>query len=157
MHLLVFMRMFNPGIATRLLVLAAQGVCVTLLTGTYIVCPKALHRFVGYLEEMAVDTYSDVVKHVKTPGSKLHQAWSGLPAPEIARNYWRLPADAMFVDVLRHVGADETHHRDVNHTFASMDLYETNPYVLTHLQDAAAAWRQAPDVKPGSSVPRGIA
>eukprot|EP00667_Euglena_gracilis_P020367 EG_transcript_22050 len=78
-------------------------------------------------------------------GKKAHQTPTHFrPAPPlrpIARQYWRLPETAMFVDVLRHVGADETHHRDVNHTFASMDLQETNPFVLTHLHDAADAWR----------------
>lgn len=158
MHLLVFMRMFNPGIMTRVLVITAQAVVVTLLTGTYAVYPKALHRFVGYLEEMAVHTYSEVVTHVKTPGTKLHAAWSGLPAPEIAKNYWRLPDNAMFVDVLRHVGADETHHRDVNHTFASLSLYDTNPYILKHLDDAAMAWRAPAATAPQpTSAPRGIA
>lgn len=159
MHLLVFMRMFNPGIITRVMVIVAQGVLVTLLTGTYAVCPRALHRFVGYLEEMAVRTYTEVVHHVQTPGSKLHNAWSVLPAPEIARNYWRLPGNAMFVDVLRHIGADETHHRDVNHTFASMGLYDTNPYVLKHLDDAATAWRTPSTGRDLqlTNVPRGVA
>lgn len=37
--------------------------------------------------------------------------------------------------------ADETHHRDVNHTFADMKTDDPNPYVLMHKENAAHAWR----------------
>lgn len=37
--------------------------------------------------------------------------------------------------------ADETHHRDVNHTFADMKSDDPNPYILMHKEDAAHAWR----------------
>ena len=42
-----------------------------------------------------------------------------VPAPEIARRYWRLPDDATLRDVVLVVRADEAHHRDVNHGFAN--------------------------------------
>src|SRR3546814_15122753 len=41
-----------------------------------------------------------------------------LPAPAIARHYWKLGADATLRDVVLVVRADEAHHRDVNHGFA---------------------------------------
>jgi hypothetical protein len=37
--------------------------------------------------------------------------------------------------------ADETHHRDVNHTFADMKDDDPNPFISMHKQDAAYAWR----------------
>jgi hypothetical protein len=37
--------------------------------------------------------------------------------------------------------ADETHHRDVNHTFADMKGDDPNPYVASHKEDAMIAWR----------------
>jgi hypothetical protein len=37
--------------------------------------------------------------------------------------------------------ADETHHRDVNHTFADLQFDDPNPYVLEHKENAAIAWR----------------
>ena len=37
--------------------------------------------------------------------------------------------------------ADETHHRDVNHTFADMQSDDPNPYVTMHKENAAHAWR----------------
>jgi hypothetical protein len=42
-----------------------------------------------------------------------------VPAPAIAIDYWRLPANATLKDVVTVVRADEAHHRDVNH-FASV-------------------------------------
>jgi len=157
MHLLVFMKMFEPTWGTRMLVILAQGVLVTLLTGTYAVRPQAVHRFVGYLEETAVVTYTQVIGHLNTPGSRLHTAWKDQVVPNIAREYWRLPETARLVDLLRHIAADETHHRDVNHTFASMQKNETNPFVHTHLGDAALEWRtpSAADM-PMPNVPHGI-
>ena len=44
---------------------------------------------------------------------------ANVPAPPIARRYWSLPADATLRDVVHAVRADEAHHRDVNHGFAS--------------------------------------
>lgn len=44
-----------------------------------------------------------------------------VPAPAIAIDYWRLPANATLKDVVTVVRADEAHHRDVNH-FASVSL-----------------------------------
>ena len=157
MHLLVFMTVFNPCRATRLLVIAGQAVLLTALTATYAIHPPALHRFVGYLEETAVVTYSQVISTLQTPGTHLHSAWKDLPAPDIARNYWRLDDTAKFLDVIRHIAADETHHRDVNHTFASISANTTNPYVLKHLEDAATAWR-SPTFMDASerTVPEGI-
>lgn len=157
MHLLVFMNLFRPGIFTRMLVIAAQVVLVTALTGTYAVRPQAMHRFVGYLEETAVVTYSQVIELIQTPGTKLNKEWKDLPAPDIARNYWRLDESAKLVDVLRHIAADETHHRDVNHTFASLDKNATNPFVLKHLDDAATAWRSPTFIDaPEKYIPQGI-
>ncbi|WP_411289026.1 alternative oxidase [Phenylobacterium sp.] len=37
----------------------------------------------------------------------------------IARHYWKLADDATLRDVVLVVRADEAHHRDVNHGFAS--------------------------------------
>ena len=37
--------------------------------------------------------------------------WSNLPAPDIARKYWKLSDNAMMRDVLLAVRADEATHR----------------------------------------------
>ena len=54
-------------------------------------------RFVGYLEEQAVITYTDILEALDS--GKLPM-WKILPAPEIAVKYWRLPPEAMMRDVI---------------------------------------------------------
>jgi len=61
MHLLTFVKMYQPGPMFRLAVLGAQGIFMNLFFLTYLVNPKICHRFVGYLEEEAVKTYTMIV------------------------------------------------------------------------------------------------
>ncbi|MCK5909284.1 MAG: oxidase, partial [Caulobacter sp.] len=44
---------------------------------------------------------------------------ANVAAPQIALDYWNLPAGATLRDVVEVVRADEAHHRDVNHGFAN--------------------------------------
>jgi len=132
MHLLTVMTMFNAGIFTRIAVVGAQAVLVPLLTLTAVINPKYVHRFVGYLEETAVHTYSTIIEKVETPGTRLNEEWGHLRAPEIAINYWRMSPDSMWIDVVKQIMADEANHRDVNHTFASVNSNERNPFIEKH-------------------------
>lgn len=145
MHLLVCLKMFEAGRATRALVVAAQVILTPFLTILYAVHPKSVHRFVGYLEETAVETYSNILDHVEKPGSHLNKSWAHLPAPGIAKSYWCLPEDATWKETLRHMLADEAHHRDVNHTFAELDRSADSPFVHEHVANFnAAVARRAP-------------
>jgi hypothetical protein len=143
MHLLVCLKMFKAGFVTRTLVVSAQMLMTPLLMSVYLVHPKSMHRFVGYLEETACHTYVSIIEHVQTPGTHLNLAWADLPAPQIAKGYWKLDSDARFVDALMCMMADETHHRDVNHTFADMKTCDPNPYVADHKGNAMRAWRMS--------------
>jgi len=145
MHLLTFLNVFEPGPITRGTIFLTQFGFGSLFIGLYVASPRTAHRLVGYIEEMAVVTYTNLIEMIETPGTKLHEAWSPLPAPEIARTYWRLPDDSSFLDVIKQVAVDETNHRDVNHTFASMAHNEVNPYVEKHMTDISNAveyWKQ---------------
>ena len=54
-----------------------------------------------------------------------------MPAPNIAKDYWRLPADAKLLDVIYAVRSDETTHRFVNHSLANLNIKEdVNPFAL---------------------------
>eukprot|EP00968_Pinguiococcus_pyrenoidosus_P003143 scaffold184_cov316-Pinguiococcus_pyrenoidosus.AAC.41 len=89
--------MFDASWMTRALVISAQIVMTPVLITTYFIKPTAMHRFVGYLEETAIGTYSNIVEKAETPGTKLHTAWNELPAPDIAKSYWNLSRDATWV------------------------------------------------------------
>ena len=51
------------------------------LCGLYLVRPQLLHRFVGYLEETAVHTYTNIVTTALTPGTRLHTNPNPSPNP----------------------------------------------------------------------------
>lgn len=141
MHLLICMKMFQPSMPVRTIVIGAQVVMLPFLTALYLARPKAVHRFVGYLEETAVETYTGILEQMNTEGTQLNKAWSNLPAPNIAKQYYKLSDDAMWPDVLRNIAADETNHRDVNHTFAGMKGDDPSPFIEKHHKDASKAWR----------------
>jgi hypothetical protein len=145
MHLLTFLQAFEPGPVTRSIIFLTQFGFGSLFISLYLLSPRTAHRLVGYIEEMAVVTYVNLIEMIETPGSKLNVAWGDKAAPDIAKTYWRLPDDASFLDVVKQVAADETNHRDVNHTFASMARDDPNPYVQKHMTDISKAveyWQQ---------------
>lgn len=141
MHLQITLKMAEASIITRTMVLAAQCMMTPFLMAVYAVHPKSMHRFVGYLEETACHTYVNVITKLNTEGTLLYKGWNSTPAPVIGISYYRLPDDARWSDVLSCMCADETHHRDVNHTFADMDSDDPNPFLAMHKEDAIKAWR----------------
>ena len=56
MHLLTFMKMCEPGAFMKFMILGAQGVFFNAIFVSYLLSPRFIHRFVGYLEEEAVHT-----------------------------------------------------------------------------------------------------
>ena len=127
MHLLTFLSVHKPSLLVRGLVLLAQGVMTNALFLTYLVAPRFVHRFVGFLEEEAVHTYTNCIKDIDDERTDL-AAWKTTPAPKIAIKYWRLAESATIRDVVLAVRADEAIHRDVNHVFASIKEGERNPF-----------------------------
>ena len=112
MHLMTFVAVAKPTAFERLLVLVAQWLFYVGFFALYLVHPKTAHRLVGYFEEEAVLSYTLYLREIDE--GRLRND----PAPEIAKRYWNLPADATLRDVILVVRADEAHHRDVNHAFA---------------------------------------
>jgi hypothetical protein len=53
-----------------------------------------------------------------------------MPAPAIAKDYWRLPEDATIKDVLYAVRSDETTHRFVNHSLGNLHPNDVNPFAI---------------------------
>jgi ubiquinol oxidase len=127
MHLLIFLQMAEPGWFMRLMVLGAQGVFFNAFFLAYLVSPRTCHRFVGYLEEEATLTYTREIADIDA--GKLPK-WVAMPAPQIAVDYYKMPEDKRTVrDVLMYIRADESKHREVNHTLANLDQdHDPNPY-----------------------------
>jgi hypothetical protein len=127
MHLLTAIKLREPGKFFRFCILLTQGIFFNFYWIAYLLHPKFCHRLVGYLEEEAVKTYTTCLKCIDAD-----KLWEGVPAPDIAIKYWRLPSNAMMRDVIANIRADEAHHRDVNHAFADLNAGHPNPYGPGH-------------------------
>lgn len=88
MHLLTFLKMKKPGPFMRLMVLGAQGIWCNAMFFAYLISPRTVHRFVGYLEEEAVYTYTRQIEDLDA--GRLPK-WEKLEAPDIAVEYWKMP------------------------------------------------------------------
>lgn len=131
MHLLTFLKLAEPGWFMRLVVLGSQGIFFNAFFISYLISPRTCHRFVGYLEEEAVITYTHAIEELEK--GKL-PAWEDLDAPNIAVNYWNMPeGHRKMIDLLLYVRADEAKHREVNHTLGNMDQEnDPNPFAAKY-------------------------
>lgn len=137
MHLLTFLKMAEPGRFMKFMVLGAQGVFSNAFFLAYLVSPRTCHRFVGYLEEEAVMTYTHCIRDIEA--GRL-PSWDTLDAPEIAVRYWNMPeGHRKMRDLLLYVRADEAKHREVNHTLGNLDWHkDPNPYVSEYKDETKA-------------------
>lgn len=128
MHLMTFIEIAQPTFFERLVILLAQWIFLALFSLLYLLSARTAHRVVGYFEEEAVISYTLYLKEIDEGRSP------NVPAPSIAKHYWKMAADATLRDVVLVVRADEAHHRDVNHGFATklsggtIDAAATAPY-----------------------------
>eukprot|EP00667_Euglena_gracilis_P026805 EG_transcript_32608 len=106
----------------------AQGFFAGSFLVGYILFPSACHRFVGYVEEEAVHSYTMLLDQIDA-GTLPN--FANAPCPEIGKRYWRLPDNATFRDLVLAVRADEANHRLVNHTLASLEPDHPNPFVAS--------------------------
>ena len=128
MHLMTFIEIAKPSFFERMVILFVQWVFFIGFFFLYLVSARTAHRVVGYFEEEAVISYTmylDEIDEGRSPN---------VPAPAIAKHYWKMADDATLRDVVVLVRADEAHHRDVNHGFASelaglpIDAAKVAPY-----------------------------
>ncbi|TVS00133.1 MAG: oxidase [Rhodobacteraceae bacterium] len=112
MHLMAFIKIAQPSLLERALILFAQGLFFNLYFILYLVAPKTAHRIVGYLEEEAVISYTQYLEMVESGHVE------NVPAPQMAIDYWNLPSDARLRELIIAVRADEAGHRDKNHEYA---------------------------------------
>lgn len=114
MHLMTFIHIAQPSLLERGIIMIGQAIFFNAYFFLYLFAPKTAHRVVGYLEEEAVVSYTGYLEQVDS--GKV----ANVPAPKIARDYWKLAPNARLRDVIIAVRADEAKHRDVNHGFADI-------------------------------------
>lgn len=113
MHLMTFIQIAKPTVLERMLVMAVQMLFYNVYFFLYLFSSKTAHRVVGYFEEEAVTSYTHYLAEIDA--GRLEN----VPAPQIAIDYWGLPANARLRDVVLRVREDEAGHRDRNHGFAN--------------------------------------
>ncbi|GAB5455492.1 MAG: alternative oxidase [Henriciella sp.] len=112
MHLMTFIQVAQPSLFERGLIMIAQAIFYNFYFFLYLFAPKTAHRVIGYFEEEAVTSYTQYLREIDE--GRLDNG----PAPQIAIDYWNLPANARLRDVVIAVREDEAGHRDRNHYFA---------------------------------------
>lgn len=117
-HLLTFLKIRQPSLLVRFTILYAQFFFICYYGLLYLISPKTAHRFVGYLEEEAVKTYTNLLKEIDE--GKL-PFFTAMKAPPEAVSYWKLGENATFRDIIISIRADECAHREFNHHFADVD------------------------------------
>ena len=113
MHLMTFVQISQPNLFERITVMLVQWVFYIGFFLLYLVSKRTAHRVVGYFEEEAVISYTLYLQEIDEGRAP------NVPAPPIAKHYWRMPDSATLRDVILVVRADEAHHRDVNHGLAN--------------------------------------
>ncbi|KAJ8101289.1 alternative oxidase-domain-containing protein [Lipomyces tetrasporus] len=128
MHLLTFLKLSNPRWFMRFMLLGGQGVFFNLFFACYLISPRTCHRFVGYLEEEAIVTYTRCLQDIHA--GRLPE-WQKLEVPDIAKQYWKMGDNCTMEDLILYIRADEAKHREVNHTFGNLDQkIDRNPFAL---------------------------
>ena len=112
MHLMTFIHIARPSRLERVMVMLAQGIFYNLFFLLYLVSARTAHRLVGYFEEEAVYSYTEYLAGIDSG------QYENVAAPQVAIDYWKLPAGARLRDVILLIRDDEAGHRDVNHDFA---------------------------------------
>tara|TARA_B100000035_G_scaffold74439_1_gene61764 strand:+ start:371 stop:976 length:606 start_codon:yes stop_codon:yes gene_type:complete len=113
MHLMFFIEIAKPNWFERYLVLFAQLIFMLFYFILYVIDYKTAHRMIAYFEEEAVKSYTDYLRLVESGEVE------NVPAPRLAIQYYEMGSNAKLSDLIRHVRADEQHHSEVNHKYAS--------------------------------------
>jgi len=113
MHLMTFIHIAQPTRFERLVIMVTQAIFYNVYFFLYLFAPRTAHRMVGYLEEEAVISYTQYLEQIDAGEV------ANVPAPQIAKDYWKLADDARLREVVLVIREDEARHRDVNHGFAN--------------------------------------
>ena len=113
MHLMFFIEIANPNWFERYLVLFAQLVFMLFYFILYVIDYKTAHRMIAFFEEEAVKSYTEYLGLVEDGTVE------NVPAPRLAIQYYKMGSDAKLSDLIKKVRADEQHHSEVNHKYAS--------------------------------------
>ena len=113
MHLMFFIEIAKPNLFERFIVLIAQIIFGFFYLFMYIFFTRTAHRMIGYFEDEAVRSYTEYLELVES--GKVDNT----PAPQLAKQYYKLGSKAKLSDLIKCVRADEQHHSETNHKYAN--------------------------------------
>jgi len=111
-HLLSLHALIRPNLFDKIIIFSMQFTFVLLFFLLYVFGRKSAHRFVGYLEEDAIEVYEQYLLVLKQQPKK------NVPAPEIAYQYWEFSGKVKLDAMIKAIIKDEKRHRDTNHEYA---------------------------------------
>ncbi|KAK9812623.1 hypothetical protein WJX72_000781 [[Myrmecia] bisecta] len=132
-HLLAWLDIRCPGLVVRSSIAVAEVLFFQLYVVLYLLAPSACHSLVRYMEEEAISLYSTALRDMDEGN-----LWAA-PAPQRARSYWNLPADATLREVLLAMRADAACSSTLNGAFAAMHHVIANPAWSSHSTSSKAA------------------
>ncbi|KAK1932319.1 Alternative oxidase [Phytophthora citrophthora] len=103
-HMQIFLSMKQGGLGFQAAMLAAQSVFFPVFFLTYMVSPNTCHRFVDFVEQEAVKTYTYLLEDMEH--GHLDE-WCAITAPLIGRSYYDLPDDAKVYDMIKCIRAEK--------------------------------------------------
>ncbi|KAL9647629.1 hypothetical protein ABK040_015120 [Willaertia magna] len=112
MHLFTWLEVSKPTFFERILVILAQASFTTFYLFAYILNPRFCHRFVGYLEEESIRSYTEFLEAVE------RNEFRSVKVPDVAKRYWKLGPESTLRDLVIAIRNDECKHRDFNHKIA---------------------------------------
>ena len=111
-HLMFFIEIAQPNWFERRLIMFAQFFFLLFYTFFYIIASKTAHKMIAYFEEEAVRSYTEYLELIDKGDI------ANVPAPQLAIEYYNLPANATLRDMVICVREDEMKHSKVNHKIA---------------------------------------
>ncbi len=124
-HLFTFLTMCKPSRLTKIQAVLYLYIYRLVFGTLYRLHNRTAHKLVAYVELEAVNSYTKILRAMD--GGPLEH-WNRLPAPQIAKDYWKLPKDATMKDVVLSIRADEALHRETNNYLADLRLEEENEF-----------------------------
>jgi len=124
MHLMIAMSVHDPNWIVRMVIKIGQMLILPLYTMAYIISPKTCHAWVGYIEEEAVKTYTQILDLI----DQGHLDCFKTQAPPAAKKYYHLPDGVTMRDIIANIRADEAHHRELNHCLSTLTKRDVNPF-----------------------------
>lgn len=121
MHLFLWLTITNAGIFVKTSIALYQVFFAFFFGTMYTLSPRVGHRFLGYLEENIIRSYTLLIRDLEE--GKLPN-WKTMREPKILFEYYELPEDKVFRDLILEVRADEVLHREVNHLMAEVPMKE---------------------------------